>query len=74
MASKIADSLKTNYQVIVSTDYGPMGILADVAHECNVSEKVFPWKTVMWIEEGSVKVRAGYSAQIETLYPQEEHV
>jgi len=44
--------------------YGPDDILADAAVSAGikVGMTTFPWKTVMWISPGSVRVSAGYAA------------
>jgi hypothetical protein len=47
-------------------DYGPDAILADAATAAGikVGMTTFPWKTVMWITPGSVRVSAGYAADV----------
>ena len=52
---------------IVSCDYHPEGVLKDISRELGIREIYFPIKTVMWISQSGVKVRAGYSAEVVTL-------
>jgi hypothetical protein len=51
------------YESILGVDYGPDAILAGAAREAGLDCQ-FPWKTVMWIEDGHVSVRNGYGAPI----------
>ncbi len=50
----------------VATDYGPEPILRDALHEAGikVNSGLLPVKTVMWVSPGSVRVSAGYRAEI----------
>jgi hypothetical protein len=49
-------------------DYGPDLILGNAAQAAGVSAHNFPWKTSMYFgEDGTVKVRSGYSAPMETI-------
>ena len=54
-------------ETIVSCDYHPEGVLKDISRELGIREIYFPIKTVMWISQSGVKVRAGYSAEVVTL-------
>ncbi|MGI4866135.1 MAG: hypothetical protein ACRYFZ_19580 [Janthinobacterium lividum] len=59
--------------VVLDVDYGPTGVLREVAQEASVSG--FPWKTTMWVcwdarpECCYVEVRAGYGRATERLPP-----
>ena len=43
-------------------DYGPEGILYEVATETGIDSSLFPWKTTMKVTEDEVKVAEGYGA------------
>jgi hypothetical protein len=50
----------------LATDYGPDLTLHFAAKRAGIIGDLmlrFPWKTVMWISPGSVKLRCGYGAQ-----------
>lgn len=67
--SKFIDEEVNKYgRCTISCDYHPEGILAKLSNELNISDSLFPIKTVMWISEDSIQVRAGYSANTETIY------
>lgn len=54
----------------VSVDYGPDGVLAAIAEEAGIGNKLasFPWKTHMFFhDDGTVKVAHGYGAPFVTL-------
>ncbi len=52
----------------VQVDYDPDSTLAEALHKSEISFSNAPWKTRMWLDEdGSVKVRYGYGAEIQTL-------
>lgn len=54
-------------------DYGPCGILSEVAEELNIPEFNFPFKTSMWVKENSVVVSYGYRAKHQILYATKEY-
>ncbi|MBQ9795853.1 MAG: hypothetical protein IJW36_02710 [Clostridia bacterium] len=58
--------------IILSTDYGPEGILAQVAKKFEISGYAFPCKTVMYISDCTVSVRSGYQAKEKLLYSSED--
>ena len=67
--SKFIDEEVNKYgRCTISCDYHQEGILAKLSNELNISDSLFPIKTVMWISEDSIQVRAGYSANTETIY------
>ncbi|MVN77719.1 hypothetical protein GO988_15405 [Hymenobacter sp. HMF4947] len=59
------------YSLVLSVDYGPEGLLREVAQEAGVTG--FPWKTTMWVcwaadpAQCYVEVRAGYGRPTERL-------
>lgn len=59
--------------LVLSVDYGPEGLLRQVAQEARVSG--FPWKTTMWVSWDAdlakcyVEVRRGYGNPPERLNP-----
>jgi hypothetical protein len=59
---------------IVATDYGPDGTLLAAAEEAGIEKigSIFPMKTVMWINPGSVSVAYGYGAQEAEVYRKHE--
>lgn len=59
---------------ILSVDYGPDPTLAETAVVAGIADDRFPWKTTMWVdrERGTLRVRHGYGAPIETIYPPQE--
>ncbi len=48
--------------IILSVDYNPNRTLAQAATEAGLKME-WPWKTVMWIKDDSVKLRSGYAAE-----------
>lgn len=67
----LLESLNSSTVRILATDYGPVGLLADVAETVGVRPTCgpFPMKTVMWIEQGTVIVRHGYGAECKQIFP-----
>ena len=66
---KKSKALKKPYDnFVVSVDYEPDNFLGVIAQKSGIYKKVFPWKTVMWIYPHEIRVRRGYSNEIETLY------
>lgn len=59
------------YGRILCTDYGPQGLLAEVAAAVGITGAMlrFPSKTVMWVNPGEVQVARGYRAPPVTIYP-----
>ena len=59
------------YSLALSVDYGPEGVLDEVAQQAGVTG--FPWKTTMWVcwaadpTECYVEVRAGYGRPTQRL-------
>lgn len=57
---------------VIHNDYGPDAILVIASRLSGVPGNLsnrFPIKTCMWINPGEVKVRCGYSAKEESIYP-----
>ena len=54
----------------LSVDYGPGGALLAAANEAGITAHTlrFPCKTNMWCDPGMVRVRAGYGAEIKTIW------
>lgn len=46
----------------IGCDYGPDWLLGEAASKANIDSSVFPWKTVMWLQDGTVSVACGYCA------------
>lgn len=57
------------YSTILDVDYGPGGELQDIMEAAGGTGISFPIKTTMWLnwDKGTVTVRHGYSAEIQTL-------
>ena len=59
--------------LILSTDYGPEGLVREAAEEARVSG--FPWKTTMWVSWDAdpakcyIEVRKGYNRPTQRLPP-----
>lgn len=51
----------------IGVDYHPDPLLAEAADKCQINYNVFPIKTQMHFENGSVKVRYGYGAPFEEI-------
>ena len=66
---KKSKALKKPYDnFVVSVDYEPDNFLGVIAQKSGIYKKVFPWKTVMWIYPHEIRVRRGYSNEVETIY------
>jgi hypothetical protein len=55
----------------IGTDYHPDRELADAASAAGIDCYRFPWKTMMWIDPGFVRVSAGYQAEEEVIWPRD---
>lgn len=53
----------------LTVDYGPEGVLGQVAVDTNVDGSLFPWKTHMSVTKDEVKVSEGYGKEYKTIYP-----
>lgn len=54
----------------LNVDYGPCPVLREAATEAGLQlDEPYPWplKTIMWLMDGKVKVRAGYGAPIQEI-------
>src|SRR5574343_1437711 len=49
----------------IGVDYHPDEILSDALKMAKIDSAELPWKTSMWIDGDTVKVRYGYGANIE---------
>ena len=66
--TKVLLKEKGNY-VTVGVDYDPDYLLCVAAElaELPLGGATLPWKTTMWIEDDSVKVRLGYQGELQSL-------
>jgi hypothetical protein len=67
LAQRITSEMgRVRYGVTVGVDYHPDRILAAAAHEADLPLGMtsLPWKTTMWVADGSVRVSKGYGADI----------
>jgi len=62
LAKGIMDQMAYSKRVTLSVDYGPDRILGEAGCTIGLGQFDFPCKTVMWITETEVRVRAGYGA------------
>lgn len=51
----------------LATDYGPCHELSRLTEGLNIPSSSFPWKTLMVIDDNSVKVSEGYQAEFTEL-------
>lgn len=69
---KLTDGLMRHMEhsgrVTLSVDYGPDHILGEAGSAIGLGQFDFPCKTVMWITETEVSVRAGYRAPEQTIW------
>ena len=68
LAKRIKEELKETSTVIIKVDYNPDDILLYAAQKAEIDSKVFPWKTIVWVEKNKVTVRDGYDGKIETIF------
>lgn len=54
--------------VILSTDYGPTGLLRQAADQAHIKGLRFPVKTAMCVRPGMVEASLGYGAEMETVW------
>lgn len=66
----IENEIKKHSYFCIGVDYGPQIDMGNIAEDCGINLLAFPIKTNMWIltEEQTIKVRLGYSGEIEYLY------
>lgn len=55
----------------VNTDYGPGYVLGLAADKAGISGSAFPWKTMMYFQNGGVQVACGYGAKAVELMERE---
>ncbi|HEU5004735.1 MAG TPA: hypothetical protein VFT49_01470 [Candidatus Saccharimonadales bacterium] len=71
LARRVQERLQQSgeFGVTIDVDYHPDYLLVDSADEAGirVGMTLFPWKTTMWIETGSVRVSCGYRGPTEDL-------
>lgn len=68
---KFGNELRNKFQrdaapYCIGVDYGPDGFLGEAAKKSGMKTE-FPWKTIMWFENGGVQVRYGYGAKEEEI-------
>lgn len=59
---------KDSNAIVLSTDYGPEGMLACAVAQAGISSLHLPVKTRMWISEGVVSLACGYGARTEEVW------
>ena len=62
------EKLSKGYEVDLKTDYSAEGILADAMIKAKISGAKCPMKTQMYVGVNSVRVSAGYQAEIQEIY------
>lgn len=73
LSNIIYNQLNYKERMMLSVDYNPCMTLYNVATVCDIPETNFPIKTVMWIDNNSVRLRYGYGADMETLYANKQY-
>lgn len=64
-----ADTYEARYGVL-DVDYGPCRMLRESLEAAGIpANHTLPIKTIMWIRDGAVRVRYGYGAKEQQLYP-----
>ena len=74
LKQELIETLKVSNLVMLDTDYGPRGVLASIARECEIDGYAFPCKTYMHVREEKVVVREGYGADEKVIYVKENTV
>lgn len=68
LSSYIDKEVERDGYCIISVDYHPEGILAELSNELDISESLFPIKTNMWVFKDKIEVRLGYNGNTEVIY------
>ena len=68
LSKVIMEKLSKGYEVDLKTDYSAEGILADAMIKAKISGAKCPMKTQMYVGVNSVRVSAGYQAEIQEIY------
>jgi hypothetical protein len=72
LATVIEREYAKEQYLYIGTDYRPDGLLEE-AFDCALlpakRNKLFPVKTRTWLENGTFRIKAGYSAGLEQVYP-----
>ena len=69
LADIISEVVTNHGSVILSCDYGPLGLLDELATKHNIPHRRFPWKTYMEINMREVKVQFGYNQPFTVIFP-----
>lgn len=56
------------FEVVLSVDYGPNRLLGEAGDTIGLGQFDYPCKTVMWVSETEVSVRAGYGAPMRVIW------
>lgn len=72
LASTVREHMHPKYGVTLSVDYGPEGLLAEVAQAAGVPFARFPWKTRMSVHDQYVTASRGYRAPTVLVWASEE--
>lgn len=80
---ELKDKIKTELELlkainstscyILSCDYGPCQTMQSIAQKYGIPNSNFPFKTTMWIGTNYIKVKYGYSSNIEIIYGTEDY-
>jgi len=65
----MAEDTDSYYGVMLSTDYGPEGLLYRASESSGIDTMRFPFKTRMVVKTDEVKVASGYGADYVVIYP-----
>ena len=68
LANDIINEMEHRKSMTLSVDYGPDYILGIAGNAIGLGQFDFPCKTVMWISETEVRVRAGYGASEQVIW------
>ena len=71
LSRALMDELSKGNEPMLRVDYGPSGILADAMVESGISGGKAPFKTSMTVGVNSVRVSAGYRAEVEEIFANE---
>lgn len=68
LANILTEELAHRGRATLSVDYGPDYLLSQAGEVIGLGQFDYPCKTVMWISNAEVKVRAGYGAPEEVIW------
>ena len=74
LSNKIMNRLKRGFEVELSADYGPIGILREALEEAGIADSKTSFKTLMKVNVDSVIVQEGLGAEVKEIFktPEEE--